>query len=237
MPEDNHCKHCLNKLCIHKVPIFSTLDQEHLIKISEWIEHKEYKKGETIFNTGDKVDSIIIINEGSAKAYKYTAEGREQILYVFSEGDFFGEQNLLSNQNASYTVEALLPVKVCMLTKSQFRQLLFRYPDIAVKIIEELGGRMGRLENAMQSMGVRSVDARVSSLLLEFSTKYGKPVPEGILIRLPLSREGMANYLGIARETVSRKLGQMESEGIIRSVSNKSLLILDQKLLKEAAEL
>jgi len=167
---------------------------------------------------------------GSVKAYKYTQDGREQILYIFSEGDFFGEQYLLNKINASYTVEALENVKVCMLTKSQFRHLLAAYPDIAVKVIEELGGRMATLENTMQSLGIRSIDSRISSLLMDFSEKYGRTVPEGIL-----SREGIANYLGIARETVSRKLMQLESDGIIRSVSNKSLLLLDIEVLKEAA--
>lgn len=233
MKETNHCTHCLNKLCIHKVPIFTTLNHEDLIEISKVIEHREYKKGEILFHIGDVVNSIIIMNEGSVKAYKYTPEGREQILYVFSDGDFFGEQYLLSNQKAGYTVEALEKVKICMLSKSQFYQLLTLHPDIGVKIIEELGIRMGKLENTLQSMGVRSVDARISSLLLDFSSKYGKETKEGILIRLPLSREGMANYLGIARETVSRKLMQLEGEGYIRTISNKTLLILKEEALRE----
>jgi CRP/FNR family transcriptional regulator len=182
---------------------------------------------------GDRLDSVVIINEGSAKAYTYTPDGREQILYVFSEGDFFGEQYLLSNQTASYTVETLQSAKVCMLSKENFQNILIQYPNIGIKIIEELGGRMSRLEHAMQSMGVRSVDSRVCTLLLDYSEKYGKAVPEGILVHLPLSREGMANYLGVARETVSRKLGQLETDGIISSVSNKSILILDKTALEE----
>jgi CRP/FNR family transcriptional regulator len=225
----------LNSLCIHKVPIFSSLDHQDIVKISSLIEHKQYKKGEYIFSIGEAVDAIVIINEGSAKAFKYTPEGREQILYVFSEGDFFGEQYLLSNHTASFTVEALENVKTCTLTKAQFQQLLYSYPNIALKIIEELGDRMMRLENAMQSMGVRSVDTRIATLLLDFSKKYGKQTSEGIAIRLPLSREGIANYLGIARETVSRKLSQMENERIIRSVSNKNLVVLDVNALEQAA--
>lgn len=236
MKETTQCKHCFNKLCIHKVPIFAPLTHEDLISLSGGIEHREYKKGEVLFHMGDKVDSIFIMNEGSVKAYKYTTEGREQILYIFSSGDFLGEQYLLSNQKAGYTVEALERVKICTLSKPQFRQLLTKHPDIGVKIIEELGIRMNRLENTLQSMGIRSVDARISSLLLDFSSKYGEQTSEGILIRLPLSREGMANYLGIARETISRKLIQMENEGVIKSVSNKLLLILDTDLLKKTAE-
>lgn len=229
------CGYCRNDLCMRKVPIFSSLNPDEVEKISELITHKEFKKGELLMFDGEKSEHIVIIHEGSAKAFKYTADGREQILYVFSEGDFFGEQNLLSNRTATYSVEALHTVKTCMLSKTQFQQLLYQYPDIAVKIIAELGDRMARLENAMQGMGVRNVDNRVSGILLEFAQKYGNESPEGVVIQLPLSREGIANYLGVARETVSRKLGQLESEGVIRSVNNKSILILDQDALQTIA--
>ena len=226
---------CLHKLCMHKVPIFSSLNQNDLIHIASVIHHKKYLKGETLFFEGDRPDALVIVNEGSVKAFKITQDGREQILYVFSEGDFFGERNLFSRQASAYSVEALEPVKTCFFTRESFYGLLRAYPDIAVKIIEELGERMNRMENALQSMGVRSVDERVSALLLDFAEKYGTSVPGGTLIRLPLSREGMANYLGIARETVSRKLGLLENEGIIRSNGNKSILLLDRNMLESSA--
>ncbi len=226
---------CLHKLCMHKVPIFSSLNQNDLIHIASVIHHKKYLKGETLFFEGDRPDALVIVNEGSVKAFKITQDGREQILYVFSEGDFFGERNLFSRQVSAYSVEALEPVKTCFFTRESFYGLLRAYPDIAVKIIEELGERMNRMENALQSMGVRSVDERVSALLLDFAEKYGTSVPGGTLIRLPLSREGMANYLGVARETVSRKLGQLENEGIIRSHGNKSILLLDRNMLESSA--
>ena len=235
MEDSCQCGYCKNDICIRKVPIFSSLNREEIINIANLITHKEYKKGEMILFDGEKSEAIIIISEGSAKAFKYTSDGREQILYVFSEGDFFGEQNLLGDKKATYSVEALQPVKVCTLSKTKFQKLLYEHPDIAVKIIEELGGRMARLENAMQGMGVRNVDNRVGGILLEFAAKYGTLVSDGLLIQLPLSREGIANYLGVARETVSRKLGQLESDGIIRSVNNKSILILDTKALEKIA--
>lgn len=220
---------------MHKVPIFHNLNHEDLVKIAALIQHKDYKKGEAIISYGNKMDSVVIINEGSAKAYKYTPEGREQILYVFSEGDFFGEQYLFSNQTAAYTVETLQAVKVCMLSKEHFQQILIQHPNIGIKIIEALGERMTRLEHAVQSMGIRSIDARICTLLLDYVNQYGREVPEGILVSLPLSREGMANYLGIARETISRKLSQLENDGLIRSISNKSLLILEKGVLEELA--
>lgn len=229
------CGHCKNKLCMHKVPIFHNLDQEDILEISNRIQHRHYQKGEPIFSIGDPLDFIVIINEGSAKAFKYTPEGREQILYIFTEGDFFGEKYLLSKETAAYTVEALEPVFVCMLSREDFKTMLIQHSNIGIKIIEELGNRMARFEQTLENMGVRSVDSRMAGLLLEYAERYGKKVPDGILIKLPLSREGLANYLGIARETVSRKFGQLENGGIIQSVANKSILILDMVKLEEIA--
>lgn len=235
MRDNCHCGHCQDEMCIRKVPIFSSLNNNELEQISDIIIHKTYKKGERILSEGEKTDAVVIIHEGSAKAFKYTLDGREQILYVFSDGDFFGEQNLLSDRTSTYFVEALQPVRTCVLPKTSFQKLLFAHPEIAVKIIDELGERMGRLESAMQGMGVRNVDNRIGGILLEFAGKYGTEQKEGTLIQLPLSREGIANYLGVARETVSRKLGQLENEGVIRSVNNKSILITDEEALKELA--
>lgn len=229
------CTRCKDNLCMHKVPILSSLDKEDLEKIMGLIYHREYKKGETILFEGDAMDSVVILNVGSAKAYKNTADGREQILYVFSEGDFFGEQNLFSRQVASYSVEALQPVKTCNLSRDKFQKLLYRFPEIAIKIIDELGHRMARLENALQSIGVRNVDNRIGSLLLEFAEKYGTMDEKGTLIHLPFSREGIANYLGVARETVSRKFSILENEGIIHSIGNKEILIPDLNKIEAIA--
>lgn len=231
---EHQCKHCQDEPCIHKVPIFSSLNNEELMNIADLINHKVYKKGEIIIHEGEKSNSITIINHGSVKACRYSLDGKEQILYIFSEGDFFGEQNLLNERTSTYSVKALTQVKVCTLSKNDFQPLLYNHPEISIKILSELGDRMYRLENAMQGMGIRNVDYRIGSILLEFSDKYGSKVKEGILIQMPLSREGIANYLGVARETVSRKLGQLESDGIIRTVNNKSILLLEPDILKEA---
>jgi cAMP-binding proteins - catabolite gene activator and regulatory subunit of cAMP-dependent protein kinases len=229
------CPNCHNDLCIQRVPILSTLDKKNVAQIVPIIHRREFKKGERLLTEGDETESIFIINEGSVKAFKYTPDGREQILYLFSEGDFFGEQNFLGNKTAPYHVEAMEAVKTCIFTKSQFDKVLNRYPVISLKIISELSRRISRMENAFQSMGIRNVDARIAGMLLEYEEKYGEYHLGEILIRLPLSREGMANYLGIARETMSRKLSQFESEGLIQTINNKTVKITNKNALLSLA--
>jgi CRP/FNR family transcriptional regulator, anaerobic regulatory protein len=231
-----NCERCRHKLCVRRVPIFSTLDAEELGRIVSLIVRKQYSKGELIFLEGTRLESLIIINSGLIKAFKDTNVGKEQILYIFSPGDFFGEKNLLTQQEATYNAEALEETHVCMINKGDFQQLLRELPDISSKILGELCNRIAKLENTIQDMGTKNVDARVSAALLEFSKKYGKDHPKGILIELPLSREGIANYIGGARETVSRKMSHLQENGIIEMLGNKKVIILDKEALKQEIE-
>jgi CRP/FNR family transcriptional regulator len=228
------CEKCQNDLCAKRVPIFSAFDQEELNKVTDLIVRKQYKKGELVIIEGSQLEHMIIINTGKVKAFRDTNEGKEQILYIFSEGDFFGEKNLLRDREATYNVEALEETGVCTIHKKAFQELLREYPNLGSKVMEELCNRLDRLENVIESMGTKNVETRVNTVLLEFSDKYGKKHPKGIMIELPLSREGIANYIGLTRETVSRKMSLLQDEGIIEMIGNKKVIIINKDALKDS---
>ncbi len=228
------CGQCQHQLCAKRVPIFSALDEEELNRVVDLIIRRQYGKGEMILLEGSNLDSLIIINHGRVKAFRYTQEGKEQILYIFSEGDFFGEKNLLSRQEATYNVEALEQTHVCMIHNKDFQELIRRYPDISLKIIAELCARLDRLERSVQNMGTKNAEGRIAAVLLEFAEKYGTAHLLGIQFELPFSREGIANYIGVARETVSRRLNHLQEEGIIEMIGNKKIIIINEEaLIKE----
>jgi CRP/FNR family transcriptional regulator len=185
---------------------------------------------------GEKLENLVIINQGQVKAFKNSTDGKEQILYIFSAGDFFGESSLLQEQEATYSVEALEETKICMIKKRDFRILLKEYPDISLKIIDELSTRIDRLEHSIQNMGTNNVERRIHAVLLEFANKYGKEQESMIEFELPISREGIANYIGLTRETVSRKLNQMQEEGIIEMIGNKKVIIKNKQALLDSID-
>ena len=230
------CNSCQHKLCAGRVSLFTSLDTEQLMQVMKLIVHKEYKKGEILLYEGEVRNDLVIVNKGQVKAFKNTIDGKEQILYIFSEGDFFGEKNLLRDQPSNYAVEALEETHVCIIHKDDFQNLVKQYPDIGLKIMEVLCQRLDRLENTVENMGTRTVSARISSVLLEFAEKFGKESPQGIIIDLPLSREGIANYIGLTRETVSRKMSSMQDEGLIEMIGNKKILLLDKAALEKSIE-
>lgn len=230
-----NCKNCLKKLCTHSIPIFASLEYAQLEKIANLTVHRTYEKGGSITAEGEGFDFVAILHGGSAKAHKTTPDGREQILYVFSAGDFFGERNLISGKKADYGITALEPVELCMLYKDDFKKIMVQNPDISIRIIEELGERLSHLENAVQNIGVRSLESRLAAALLELAAKYGRDGAGELTINMPLSREGLANYIGTARETVSRKLGALEDDGIIHSEGARSIVVADRKALEQLA--
>src|SRR5690554_6952594 len=89
--------------CARKVPIFAALTDAELAQVVSLITQKSYPKGSLVFREGEPLENLYLINHGRIKVYRTAADGKEQILYVLSEGDFLGERNLLRSKPAEYT--------------------------------------------------------------------------------------------------------------------------------------
>jgi CRP/FNR family transcriptional regulator, anaerobic regulatory protein len=229
------CEACTGKYCARKAPIFSILENEQLEEVMSSIIRRKYKKGQIVFFEGDVSDKFYIINGGKIKIFKYTKEGKEQILYILSEGDFIGYLSLLKKGKFDFNAEALEDVNVCMLTKDDFDKIVKKTPEISLKILENLHDRLVSLENLVQTLSTKDIEARIAGILKNFAKEFGREEAEGIVIEMPLSREEMANYIGVTRETMSRKLSSMEDDGLIELIGNKKIVIKDLQLLEELA--
>lgn len=231
---DTHsCENCTGKYCATKAPIFSMLDKEQIGEVTSLIVRRKYKKGQIIFFEGDVSDKFYIINKGKIKIYKYTKEGKEQILYILSEGDFMGYLNLLKKSKFEFNAEALEDVGVCILTKDNFDNILKKTPEISLKILENLHDRIVSLEDLVQRLSTKDIEARIAGILVSFARDFGEMQGNEIVIDSPLSREEMANYIGVTRETISRKLTSMQDDGIIQLIGNKKIAIKNLEYLKD----
>jgi len=232
-----NCEACNHTLCAKKVPIFSFLSEDELRKIINMTGHKSYKKGDTICREGEKSDTLFIINEGKVKLSKLTKEGKEQIVHIFNSGDFFGELNLFSsNEKHNFDVYAISDVKICTLSKVDMNAIIMSNPEISLKLLEVITKRLTQTENLAQNLATNDAEIRIASMLLEFMEDYGINTDEGLQINLPINREEMANYTGVTRETISRKLSNFEELGIISLKGNKVLIIKHLDALKTYIE-
>lgn len=232
--KERHCHECTGKYCAKKVSIFSVLGESQIGEVVDKVITRRYKKGQMIFFEGDTADKLYIVNRGKIKVFKYTKEGKEQILYILSEGEFIGDLSLLKRGKFEFNAEALEDTAICTLTKEDFDEVITSHPEITLRILENVHDRVISLENLVQSLSTKDVEVRIAGLLLSFVKNFGKETDEGILVDLPLTREEMGNYIGITRETISRKLTAMQDDGVIELIGNKKLLIKDIQQLKDS---
>lgn len=228
------CEKCASRLYAKEVPIFESLSEEELDRIINIRKHMEIKKGESLFLEGNKVSKLFIINEGMVKLTKATTNGKEQIINILTVGDFLGESNILGEPlKSNISVIAVKNTELCTISREDLKEILYENPLITLKLLSELNKRLVEIENLTSNLSNNNTEERVCYMLLEFAEKYGEELGNKIEISLPLNREEMANYCGIARETLSRKLTILENEGIIKSVGTKKMIINSLNSLEE----
>ncbi|KAB3529273.1 Crp/Fnr family transcriptional regulator [Alkaliphilus serpentinus] len=228
-----NCESCLHGRCTSKVPLFAGLDSKEQSRITELINRRSYSKGEMIFLQGDIIEGLYIINQGKIKVFKYTREGKEQILYILSVGDFVGELCLIKAEEANYNVETIEDVEICLIRRNDFLQLLDSSHSISIKLLENVGSRLLKLEKLVQSLGTKEVESRIAQMLLDLSKEFGHERENSVEINIPLTREDMANFIGVTRETISRKLSLLQDHGVITLVGSKTIIINSIETLKD----
>jgi CRP/FNR family transcriptional regulator len=112
------------------------------------------------------------------------------------------------------------------------KEIMMKNPEIGIKVLETVGERLSKVESLVQNLATNDVDSRMAYLLTDLMENYGENIEKNISIELPLSREEMANFIGVTRETISRKLKKFEDEKLIKIVGTKIIIILDEEGLK-----
>lgn len=219
--------------CPKKVPIFSSLSNEEILKITKMTKHIPFQKGQMLVGEGEKSDILYIINKGKVKLSKYTVDGKEQILYIMTAGEFFGELNLFNEDELSnFSAFAIENTVICQLTKKDIDQIMCENPEISRKLLRTLSKRLIHTENLAQNLATKDPEVRIIHMILEFCQKFGTKINNGILVHLPINREEIASYVGVTRETISRKFSKFEDLGLITLSGNKQIIVRNQSALK-----
>ncbi|EOR24675.1 cAMP-binding protein, partial [Niallia nealsonii AAU1] len=193
--------------CPKRVPIFHSLSELEIKKITDVVHHRLFKKGEMIIEEGEISTSLFIIHSGKVKLSKLTVQGKEQIVHLLTDGDFFGESNLFHDDIVmNLSCHALEDTKICLLKKTDFDQIMANNPDISFKLLKTITKRLSHTEDLARTLATKDPEVRIADMLLEFCEKFGSENQNTVLIKLPITREEISSYVGLTRETISRKL-------------------------------
>jgi CRP-like cAMP-binding protein len=175
--------------------------------------------------------TMFIILEGRVKISRISDEGREVILSILGEGDFFGEMSILDGQTRSANVVTLEDSKILIIRREDFLQMLHDYPQIAINLLKELAHRLRRSDSQIKSLSLQNATGKVASTILRIADDSGKIHKGQVEIpRLP-PQQDLANMAGTSRETISRVIKALTEKGYLRKEGSR-LIILDYEMFR-----
>ena len=222
------CDNC-NQLCTSKITLFESLTQEEQKELVVKAQHLDYKKGDIVFSETDEADKIMIIRYGKIKINRYSLEGKEYVLDILMEGDVYGEQNIFGGKSFEANAVSLGESGVCLISHSDIQNLILKRPEVGIKILNVVGKKLSLTNELVQLLSINDAKARVAGFILFRSSRIKGKIIE-------LTREDMAAYINVRRETISRKLGELQSEGAIKLEGNRKVHILNTDMLRDVFE-
>ena len=213
---------------LSNVPLFEELEGKDLDAIAKVAISRSYSKGSIIILAEEEGDTLFIISQGQVKVSIVSEDGREAILALLGEGAVFGELSLLDGKPRSANVVATEATNLYMVRRSDFLQLLYKVPQIAVGLLAELASRLRKTDRKIEGLALLDVTSRISETLLQLADEQGEEQKTGIMLKNRPSHQQLANMAGTTRETVSRVLKRLESQGYI-TTRGRSIIVLREE--------
>ena len=211
-----------------QVNLFRDLPEDILKQIAETSNMRSFEKGRYILTPHDEGELIYFLKEGEVEVYESTAEGKKMIIDILKPGDIFGYESIASDSGDAVReqfIKANKDVVLCIMPKSDFLALLEKKPELALRMIRELSGRLSSTESRLRAAAFSNSGTRVMQELERLYTQYGEEKGGKRTLTRKFTHEELANLVGTTRETVTRTLARLEKEGKV-SVSSEGHIIL-----------
>lgn len=214
---------------LRQIPLFSHLSETDIARLAEAARERNYPRNSVILFEDDPGDSLYVVVTGQVKVVLIGEDGREVILSVLNEGNFFGEMALIDDEPRSAHVIAMQDSNLLVLRREDFQRRLQETPTIALGLLRELSRRLRKADDKIGGLVLLDVNGRVARLLLQMADEN-----DGKNITRRVTHHTIAQMIGSSRETVSRTIRDLADRGLI-DVSRKAIVIRDRPALEAAA--
>lgn len=213
-------------------------DETELVRLNDIKYYKSYAAGQTIAMRGDALDVVASVVSGTATLERVIEDGRTQMVGLLLPSDFIGRPGRPTLQ---YDVTAVSDVTLCCFQRKPFEALLVEIPAVQQRLLEMALDELDAARDWMLLLGRKTAREKIASLLMLIAKRTmhpdGKVLGDITRIELPISRETMANFLGLTIETVSRQFTGLRKDGVIALDGNRIVRIPDlEGLLLESGD-
>lgn len=226
------CQECkVGHLCL---PL--NLHAEDLEKLDILIKRKKpLQRSEYIFHAGDLFKSLYVIKSGSAKSFIIDDNGQEQIIHFHLPGDIIGFDAISNNMHPSFA-KTLETSSICELPFDELEALAHHLPNLHLKLMKIMSKELTIEQQLTILLGKKSAEEKLAIFLITLSQRYHERGFSALEFHLPMSRGDIANYLGLALETVSRLLTRLQQQNTI-TVKRKLVTLHDKAQLQKNAHI
>ena len=189
--------------------------------------------GAHLFRMGDAMGSVFITRDGAVKTVTYSESGDEQVVGFHLPGELIGLDALADGQHRCEAI-ALTATSVCEIPFDQLGDIAAQIPGLQSQLMRVIGMSFNRDQSHKEILVRRQANERIALFLHGLSERLRGIGREHLRLRLPMSRIDIANYLGLALETVSRGFSRLEEDGLI-SVHGRHVEILEPGTLARIA--
>ena len=211
----------------------AALSDEEIGRVGAIADHIQLDSEEMLFQEGDATNYVFNVTAGAVKLYKLLSDGRRQITGFLYPGDFLG---LASSKGYSYGAEAIGDVTLCRFRRAKLDALFELYPGMERRLFAFANDELATAQDQMLLLGRKKAMEKVASFLLALEEKLKAHGNGGGDLVLPMTRNDVADYLGLAIETVSRTFTKLKDDKVIDLVSARAVRFEQRDTLRALAE-
>lgn len=213
-------------------------ESDELAELETMKYYRSYEAGQTLIWSGDRMDFVASVVTGIATLTQTLEDGRRQMVGLLLPSDFVGRPG---RPTAAYDVTATTDVVMCCFRKKPFEDLMQRTPHIAQRLLEMTLDELDAAREWMLLLGRKTAREKIASLMAIIARRDATLKLKGgrgpLTFDLPLTREAMADYLGLTLETVSRQISALRKDGVIVLEGKRHVTVPDfNRLLAEAGD-
>lgn len=207
-----------------------TSGKKRLLNLIEESDLNIFKKKQIIYLEGNHPRVLFYIEKGKVKTVKKNDEGKELIIDIYKEGDFFGEISLIQNSSYHDSAIAIEDCELVLIQKDAFENLLNSNKEVSHFFLKLLANNINERETQLINMAYNSLRKKVADTILFLYDKFKTENLENI--KLDISRDNLAAMAGTATESLIRTLSDFKSEKLIE-IEHGNIIILNEAKLKK----
>jgi len=189
--------------------------------------------GQALFHEGDPSTRVFSLTKGTLKLYKLLADGRRHVTGFMYPGDFLG---ISVDDEHAFSAEALEDAQLCWFPRKRFDDFLEDHSSMERELYRMAAHELAAAHRQMLLLGRKTAHERLATFLISLADRAHADDSDSVIVRLPMSRSDIADYLGLTKETVSRVLSAFRRDRLIRMREIDEIEIALPKELEQLAE-